>query len=123
MKLLIDIPKEFEQHFKQDAFEDSLHRLSADAHLLAGNYEQETAAMLIEAFASAVTVPPHGRLIDEQWLNMQIHTAKEIHANEKQDFCNAFDSNGRVCTEWWCVEEMIDNAPTIIPASEEAEME
>ena len=65
-----------------------------------------------------IKVPPHGRLIDEQWLNMQIHTAKEIHANEKRDFCNAFDSNGRVCTEWWCVEEMIDGAPPIIPAEE-----
>lgn len=33
--------------------EDSLHRLSADAHLLAGNYEQETAKMLIKAFKNA----------------------------------------------------------------------
>ena len=64
MKLLIDIPKEFEQHFQADRFEDSLHRLSADAHLLAGLYEQETALMLIEAFATAVPVPEHGRLID-----------------------------------------------------------
>lgn len=69
----------------------------------------------------AVPVPPHGRLIDETWLNMQIQTAKEIHANEKHDFCNAFDSNGHVCTEWWCVEDMIENAPTIIPADRGAE--
>ena len=64
MRLLIIIPKEFEQHFQTDRFEDSLRRLSADAHLLAGNYEQETAVMLIEAFASAIHVPPHGRLGD-----------------------------------------------------------
>jgi len=50
MKVVIDIPKEFETHFKIDRFEDSLHRLSADAHLLAGNYEQELAKMLIVAF-------------------------------------------------------------------------
>lgn len=50
MKIEIEIPKEFEEHFKQDRFEDALHRLSADAHLLAGNYEQETAMMLINAF-------------------------------------------------------------------------
>lgn len=68
-----------------------------------------------------VPVPPHGRLIDETHLNMLIHTAKEIHANEKHDFCNAFDSNGQVCTEWWCVEDMIENAPTIIPADKEVE--
>ena len=64
MKLLVDIPKEFEQHFQTDRFEDSLHRLSADAHLMAGNYEQETAVMLIEAFATAVPVPTHGALMD-----------------------------------------------------------
>lgn len=64
MKLIIDIPKEFEKHFQADRFEDSLRRLSADAHLIAGLYEQETALMLVEAFATAVPVPPHGRLID-----------------------------------------------------------
>lgn len=53
MKILIEIPKEFEDHFKEDAFEDSLHRLNADAHLLAGNYEQETLTMLIKAFKNA----------------------------------------------------------------------
>lgn len=63
MRLLISIPKEFEQHFQADRFEDSLHRLSADAHLLAGNYERETAAMLVEAFKNAIPVPP-GRLIN-----------------------------------------------------------
>lgn len=50
MKIEIDIPKEFEEHFNQDRFEDTLHRLSADAHLIAGRYEQETAIMLIKAF-------------------------------------------------------------------------
>ena len=50
MKIEIEIPKEFEEHFNEDRFEDSLHRLSADAHLIAGNYEQEVAIMLIQAF-------------------------------------------------------------------------
>ena len=53
MRIEIEIPKEFEEHFKQDKFEDTLHRLSADAHLVAGNYEQETAIMLIKAFADS----------------------------------------------------------------------
>ncbi len=50
MKIEIEIPKEFEGHFNADRFEDSLHRLSTDAHLMAGNYEQETAMMLVQAF-------------------------------------------------------------------------
>lgn len=53
MRIEIEIPKEFEEHFKQDKFEDTLHRLSADAHLIAGNYEKETAIMLIKAFADS----------------------------------------------------------------------
>lgn len=53
MKIIIEIPKEFEDHFSQDRFEDSLHRLSADAHCLAGNYEQETIIMLIKALKEA----------------------------------------------------------------------
>ena len=53
MKIVIEIPEEFEVHWILDCFEDSLHRLSADTHLLAGNYEQETAKMLIKAFKNA----------------------------------------------------------------------
>lgn len=53
MRIEIEIPKEFEKHFEQDAFEDALCRLSTDAHLLAGNYEKETATMLIEAFKNS----------------------------------------------------------------------
>lgn len=50
MRIEIEIPKEFEDHFNQDRFEDSLNRLSCDANVLAGRYEQELAEMLINAF-------------------------------------------------------------------------
>ena len=50
MKIIIEIPKEFESHYLQDRFEDSIRRLNADAHCLAGNYEQETLVMLIKVF-------------------------------------------------------------------------
>lgn len=102
MRLLINIPKEFEQNFQADGFEDSLRRLSADAHLLAGNYEQETAVMLIEAFASAVSVSPHGRLIDADALMQQIeHDAPLSTVFEKT------------------MRRYLHNAPTIIEAEEE----
>ena len=55
MRITIDIPDEFISHWEKDRFEDSLMRLSADVHLLAGNYEQETVKMLIEAFRNAET--------------------------------------------------------------------
>lgn len=53
MKIILEIPEEFEDHFKTDRFEDSLHRLSADVHSVAGNYEKELADMLIEAFRNS----------------------------------------------------------------------
>ena len=53
MKITIDIPKEFEEHFNSDRFKDSLLRLCCDANCLAGNYETETAIMLINALAYA----------------------------------------------------------------------
>lgn len=101
MDLLIKIPKEFEQHFKQDAFEDSLNRLCVDAHLLAGLYEQETAKMLIDAFKSAVPIPPHGDLIDRDALPW-----------ENQGFMMTDQD------EWGLKAYDIEHAPTIIEAEE-----
>ncbi len=115
MRLLINIPKEFEQHFQADKFEDSLHRLSADAHLLAGNYEQETAVMLIESFKSAIHVLPHGRLID----------ADELIEKQKED-AEIFIGSTNYCDKVRYDEAMnavanIVNAPTVIPADKDGE--
>lgn len=107
MKLLINIPKEFEQHFQADRFEDSLHRLSHDAHLLAGLYEQETAMMLIESFKNAVPIPPHGDLIDRRDLKN-----KEITI-DYDEWDDTFDDGLLFVTG------LIDNAPIIIEAEEE----
>lgn len=109
MKLLINIPKEFEQHFQADRFEDSLHRLSADAHLLAGNYEQEIAMMLIKSFKSAVPVPKHGRLIDGDALADKMIIADEPktvseHINNIVQFMRS-----------------LADAPTVIPSNKEEE--
>lgn len=64
MKIAIDIPKEFEKHFNNDRFEDSLKRIEADVHdcinetaqnvpAISGNYELELIDMIIEAFKNA----------------------------------------------------------------------
>lgn len=58
MKITIEIPKEYEQDFKDNNFSDALSRFIADVNYegLAGNYEIETAYMLKEAFAKAKIV-------------------------------------------------------------------
>lgn len=70
IQVVLTIPKEFVGHFEQDRFYDSLMRLNSDAHLLAGNYEQETAKMLIGAFKDCKVLPkgcsPNGDLITKQ---------------------------------------------------------
>ena len=53
MKLLIEIPKEFENHYKIDKFKDSFGRIAFDTKhtpVLAGNYEYELLDMLEKAF-------------------------------------------------------------------------
>ena len=56
MQLILNIPFEFENHFKEDRFKDSLERLKYDANTLAGNYEKELADMLVKAFSEAKIV-------------------------------------------------------------------
>ena len=73
MEIVIKIPKEFEEHFKSDRFEDSLQRVRFDIHKsiignkneLSGNYEIETLDMLTEAFLNGTPLPKgHGRIMD-----------------------------------------------------------
>lgn len=72
MKLIIEIPEEFEKHFNYDKFEDSLNRLKGDAgtFCLAGQYEIELCEMLIEAFKEAA-------VIDEPWLSENPYLVKQ----------------------------------------------
>lgn len=57
MKLIIDIPKEFEEHFNNDRFQESFKRIlsdiNSDKFLLTGLYEEELIRMLIEAINKA----------------------------------------------------------------------
>lgn len=61
MRIEIDIPKEFEEHFKQDKFKNSFERIMADInhsletrdYLCAGKYEYETIEMLQKAFENS----------------------------------------------------------------------
>ena len=111
MELVIKIPKEFEEHFNSDRFEDSLQRVRFDIHkgivgnkgLLSWNYEIETLDMLTKAFLKATPLPKgHKDLIDRNELN------KDLVANE---WITDDDGGG--------LEEILDNAPTIIEADKE----
>ena len=58
MKVMIDIPKEFEQHFNLDRFKNSLSRIRCDTRYcfgdgVSGEYEIELLDMLVVAFEEA----------------------------------------------------------------------
>ena len=54
MKVTIDIPKEFEKHFDNDRFEDSLKRLKADAGEYSASLDDiELCEMLIDSLNNA----------------------------------------------------------------------
>ena len=73
MIIEIDIPKEFEEHFKQDKFKDSLERIMADIKhslengdcLCAGRYEYETIEMLEKALENSKTAYNVDKVIEE----------------------------------------------------------
>ena len=56
------------------------------------------------------------RLIDADALIADCQLAQKQADRHGREFANAFYSGGgEVSTEWWCVEDMIENAPTIGP--------
>ena len=109
MKITIDIPKEFEDHWKDDKFEDSLNRLKADAHCLAWNYEKEIVDMLIVAFKNATDAVDIVRCKDCKWCEKSVF-AKYLNANEvERCYCDIHKhyTNG----EYYCATgERRDNA-------------
>ena len=73
MRIEIDIPKEFEEHFKQDKFKDSLERIMADIWhsleigncLCAGRYEYETIEMLEKALENSRQAYSVDKVVEE----------------------------------------------------------
>lgn len=58
MKIIIDIPKEFEVDYKRDKFFDFFMRVLVDIDkgVLCGNYENEIAEMFLKAFEKSIQI-------------------------------------------------------------------
>ena len=63
------------------------------------------------------------RLIDADALMEEFELAQKSARQPGRDYANAFYNNQEVCTEWWCVEEMVDNQPTVeaVPVVQDAD--
>jgi hypothetical protein len=69
--------------------------------------------------AKAVPVPPHGRLIDADALMHEFEKAQRTMEQHGQEYsCSFMSSSQELSTEWYCVEDMLENAPTVIEAEE-----
>lgn len=74
MKITIEIPEEFEIDYKTDKFKDFFQRVLADMDYVCGNYERETAEMLIKAFESSN--PVKEAPVKDEECKAYVHTYK-----------------------------------------------
>lgn len=58
MKVLLDIPEEFEIDYRTDRFGDFFKRAKADMSAICGRYERETADVLAKAFEESRVYDP-----------------------------------------------------------------
>ena len=58
MKILIDMPPEFETDYVADRFAEFFDRVKADMSICCGEYEKEIADMLKKAFAESEPYAP-----------------------------------------------------------------
>lgn len=73
----------------------------------------------VESDCPLVPVPPHGRLIDADALMHEFDKAQRTMEQHGREYsCSFLSSSQEISTEWYCVEDMVENAPTIIPAEE-----
>ena len=77
MKILIDIPKEFEADYNTDRFAEFFHRCFADMGTCCGNFEFETAVMMEKAFAES-------RLYDPDKVVDQLESELRLADKEKE---------------------------------------
>lgn len=70
-------------------------------------------------FCPLVPVPPHGRLIDADALMREFEKAERTMEQHGREYsCSFMSSSQELSTEWYCVEDMLENAPTVIEAEE-----
>ena len=77
MKILIDIPKEFEVDYNTYRFSEFFHRCLADMCTCCGNYEQETAEMMEKAFTES-------KIYDQDKVVDQLESELRLADKEKE---------------------------------------
>lgn len=67
-----------------------------------------------------IEIPPHGRLIDADLLMREFEKAQNTMKQHGQEYsCSFLSTSQEISTEWYCVEDILDDAPTVIEAEDE----
>lgn len=67
-----------------------------------------------------IELPSHGRLIDADKLMKKIKDVEYKCIMTGKMYTNSFLNNAGIsCVEWWCVEDLVENAPTFLEEEEE----
>lgn len=91
MKVLIDIPKEFELDYSTDRFAEFFLRSRADMDVCCGKYEHETSEMLEKAFAES-------RPYDPDKVVEQLEYQKNIWNHDEVADTRLVDEKGKAYT-------------------------
>lgn len=68
---------------------------------------------------NTIPIPPHGRLIDADALMGEFEKAQRTMQQHGREYsCSFLSSSQELSTEWYCVEDIFENAPTVIEAEE-----
>jgi len=66
-----------------------------------------------------VFVPKHGRLVDADALMNEFEKAQRTMQQHGREYsCSFLSSSQELSTEWYCVEDMLENAPTVLEVEE-----
>lgn len=78
MKLIIEIPTEFETDYNDDKFKDFFSRVLCDIKngTLCGNYEMETAEMFLKAFDESVPMDNIVEKLEERRIEYELSSIK-----------------------------------------------
>lgn len=87
---------------------------SAESNESFENWEQ------MKAGCPLIDLPPHGRLGDLDALMAEFEQMQTLLERRGHEFaCSFMSSSMEISTEWYCVEDVVNAAPTIIPADKE----
>ena len=98
MKVLLDIPEEFEIDYRTDCFGDFFKRAKADMSAICGRYERETAEVLSKAFQESLPYDP-GKVVEQLEDLADKANDKILEAGELQQYYDGYEDGVRTAIE------------------------